>query len=352
MRSRERIQTVLSGGVPDRVPYQDSFWAATVQRWRTEGLPADISPDDYFGCEMARLGGNYSLQLPVQMLEESDRYRVYIDENGATRKDMSTLDGWTPNWMDFRIKSRDDWQRLRERTAYNPSRIPSGIVEAYGAAREKGQFVAYSTHACFHPTWEKIGMENLLMGMIENPEWITDMFAAHTRLIMDLYDGIKGQGLEFDGAFLSDDLGYRSAPLISPQMYRELVMPYHRQICEHLARDGLKTALHSDGNVAPLIPDFLNAGFAALHPLEAKAGLDVRDLKSRYGDRLVLFGNIDVRKLAGSREEVEEEVRTKVTIGKEGGGYIFHSDHSVAADVSLENYQFALELLEKYGGYD
>ena len=351
MTSQERIRTVLEGGIPDRVPFQDSYWTTTIERWRREGLPADISPVDYFGCELVRLGGDYTLQFPVQMLEETERHRVYIDANGTTRKEINTGDDWTPNWLDFAIKGRDDWQRFKERAAYDPSRIPPEIESNYRAARAQGKFAVYSVHACFHPTWHKIGMENLLIWMLEDPEWITDMFAAHTQLIIDLYEGIKALGIAFDGAWFSDDLGYRNASLISPAMYRELVLPHHARLCAHMARDGLKTILHSDGDVGALIPHFIEAGFAALHPLEAKANLDVRQLKPQYGDRLVLFGNIDVRKLAGGREEIEEEMRTKVTAAKEGGGYIYHSDHSVPRDVSLDNYRFAIEMLEKYGKY-
>jgi uroporphyrinogen decarboxylase len=110
--------------------------------------------------------------------------------------------------------------------------------------------------------------------------------------------------------------------------------------------------LHSDGNVAPLIPHFLDAGFCALNPLEAKAGLDARRLKTEYGNRLVLYGNIDVRALSGTKAEIEREVRDKVTAAKEGGGYIYHSDHSVPNSVSFENYAYAIDLVRRYGSYD
>lgn len=349
MTSRERVAAVMSGGEPDRVPYQDSYWATTVERWQREGLPADVSPAEHFGCEIVRLGGDYTLQLPVRTIEESSRYRIYVDSDGATRKVINTGDDWTPYWLDFTIKTRHDWERLKPRAAFNPSRL-SHSLEAYAAARKRDRFVTFSAHACFHPTWHKIGMENFLVWLLEDPEWMTDMFEAHTQLILDLYEGMREQGMEFDAAWLSDDLGYRTAPLISPRMYRELVMPHHQRLCDRFAADGLRTILHSDGDVRPLIPDFLEAGFAALHPLEAKAGLDVRELREEYGDRLILFGNIDVRKLAGTREEVEEEVRSKVTAGREGGGYIFHSDHSVPKDVPLANYQLALETLAQCGG--
>lgn len=352
MTSQERLKTVLAGGIPDRVPYQDAYWQTTIERWRQEGLPAGADPADYFGCEMARIGGDYTLQLPVQVLEENERYRVYVDADGATRKELRTGDGWTPHWLDFAIKCRQDWQRLRERGAFHPSRLSAGLAQRYWQARAQRRFVVFHAHACFHPTWHKIGLERMLIAMVEEPEWIADMFAVHTRLIIDLYEAIRAQGLVCDAAWLSDDLGYRSAPLISPPMYRELVMPYHRQACERFAQDGLKTILHSDGDVRPLIPYFLEAGFTCLHPLEVKAGLDVGQLKAQYGKRLICFGNIDVRCLAGTREEIEAEVRTKVAAGKEDGGYIFHSDHSVPSDVSLDNYRFALQVLEECGRYN
>ena len=129
-------------------------------------------------------------------------------------------------------------------------------------------------------------------------------------------------------------------------------MPYHKQLCDHFAKDGLKTILHSDGAVDTLIPHFLTAGFTALHPLEAKAGMDVKVLKPIYGDRLVLFGNIDVRKLAGSLEDIEEEISSKFEIAKKDGRYIYHSDHSVPSNVSFKNYTFAVEMIKKYGRYE
>ena len=349
MTSRERVRIALEGGIPDQVPYQDAFWATTVERWRTEGLPADQSPADHFGCEIAKIGGDYTLQLPIEMVDETDRYRIYWNSDGTLRKDLQTGDGWTPLFLDFRIKDRASWERVRDQAAFRESRVPANLADIHAAARKKGQFVVYGAHACFHPSWHRMGMERMFEFMIEDPNLVTDMFAAHTRMITDIYDAMKATGVDFDGAWLSDDLGYTAAPLISPTMYRDLVKPYHKQACDHFARDGLKTIFHSDGNVAPLIPDFLEAGFSALNPLEAKAGLDVRDLGPKYAGRLTMFGNIDVRALAGTQDGIEEEIRAKVGYGRDHGGYIFHSDHSVPNNVSLDSYRFALEMLRKYG---
>jgi uroporphyrinogen decarboxylase len=249
------------------------------------------------------------------------------------------------------IKTLDDWRAERHRMAFNPSRIPDSVIESYAKSRESGRFICYSAHACFHPTWMRIGMEQMLMAMLDDPAFIDAIYTDHVQLVIDIYEGMLARGMVFDGAFLSDDLGYQVAPLISPTLYRSLVMPHHKRLCDRFAADGLKTLLHSDGNLVPLIPHFIEAGFAGLHPLEAKAGMDIRDIRDRFGDALVLIGNIDVRKLAGSHEEIEAEVRGKVTEGKAGRGYIYHSDHSVPSDVSFEAYAYAIEMVRKYGAY-
>jgi uroporphyrinogen decarboxylase len=352
MGSRERVGLVLSGCIPDRVPLYDSYWETTVERWQREGLPPGVSPSAYFGTdEIVRIAGDYTLRMPVQVVEESGSTRTYWDSDGALRRDLHASEGWTSQWLAFSIRNRDDWLRYRQGIAYDPARISPDILDGYRCAHTAGKFVCYSAHACFHPTWMRIGMENMLMLMLDDPGFIHELFAAHAQLVIDIYEGMRGMGMQFDGAFLSDDLGYRTAPLISPALYRELVYPYHKRLCDHFAARGLKTMLHTDGNVAPLIPHFLDAGFAGLHPLEAKAGLHVHDLKARYGSRLVLLGNIDVRKLSGTREEVEEEVVGKVLAAKENGGYIFHSDHSVPSSVSFANYRLAIELAKRYGAY-
>jgi len=96
MTSRERLRAVLDGQVPDRVPFQDAYWLSTRQRWRGEGLPAGVDPAEYFGCEIARHGGDYTLQLARRRLEDNPRYRLYVDANGATRRDLAEGDDSTP----------------------------------------------------------------------------------------------------------------------------------------------------------------------------------------------------------------------------------------------------------------
>ncbi|HUS80159.1 MAG TPA: uroporphyrinogen decarboxylase family protein, partial [Armatimonadota bacterium] len=110
---------------------------------------------------------------------------------------------------------------------------------------------------------------------------------------------------------------------------------------------------HSCGNVTALVPMLIEAGFDCLQPLEAKAGMDLVALKEQYGQRLACMGGIDVRKMADGTDPrlLEEEIRIKVGLAKRGGGYIYHSDHSVPDNVSFDRYRYVMDLVHKYGQY-
>ena len=96
----------------------------------------------------------------------------------------------------------------------------------------------------------------------------------------------------------------------------------------------------------------IEAGFTCLQPLEVKAGMDIVELKQRYGDHLAFMGGIDVRVMANpDPKAIEKEVRTKLPVAKQRGGYIYHSDHSVPSNVSFEQYCRVLELVRQYGSY-
>ena len=129
-------------------------------------------------------------------------------------------------------------------------------------------------------------------------------------------------------------------------------MPAHKLICEVFKARGKPMILHSCSYVTEFIPLFIEAGFDCLQPLEVKAGNDLVALKQQYGDRLAFMGGIDVRAMAHPDPAViENEIATKVPVAKQGGGYIFHSDHSVPDNVSFAQYCRVMELVAHYGQF-
>jgi len=352
MTSRERVLAALNHREADRIPIDDSPWFTTVRRWHQEGLPADMSPAQYFGYEFSGVSGDTSLRLPTEIVEETDEYTVTWNSNGALRKNWKHATS-TPECLDFRIKTSADWFAWKQDLEIGRDRIDwEGGLRAQRAAHEQGLWFPYSSATGYDKTQGIVGSERLLIAMAQEPDWVADMFMTATELIIGTAQFMLEGGFRFDGAYLYDDMGYRNGPLFSPRMYRELCLPAHKKVCDFFHGYGLKIILHSCGNVTKLVPHLLEAGFDCLQPLEVKSGMDLIALKEQYGQQLSFMGGIDVRKMADpDPRPIEEEIRTKIGIAKRGGGYIYHSDHSVPDNVSFERYQYVMDLVRKHGQF-
>jgi uroporphyrinogen-III decarboxylase len=114
---------------------------------------------------------------------------------------------------------------------------------------------------------------------------------------------------------------------------------------------GLMVIYHGCGNASDIFEDMVEIGLDAYNPLEAKADLDVVELKARFAGRLAFCGNVDVRVLEdGDPEAIRREVVRKLKAAV-GGGWIFQSDHSVSSSVAPESYALAIKTLRQHGAY-
>ena len=351
MTSRERILTTLQGGIPDRIGRADSPWSETITRWRREGLGEDEDVGTRFGFDFAGLPGpDLSFRFPTEVIEETEEYTIHRDANGVLRKDIKRESGHTPHWMDHTIKTRADWERYRERLAWSDDRLNPDLVASYQRHRERGFFIHYTGTEAYELTWPVWGQVGIFTQMMDDPDLVAEVFATYTDLIITAAGRMLEMGVDYDGAWFFGDLGYRNATLFSPQLYDRLLFPQHQRMCDFFNSRGKPVILHSCGRIQELIPRFIEAGFAAIQPLEAKAGQDIRELRKIHGKAITFFGNIDVRKMSGTREELREELLSKLEVAKDGG-YLYHSDHSVPPTVSWSNYCYLMELLDEYGRY-
>lgn len=352
MTSAERIKAIFNFEVPDRIGMYDTYWEETLQRWYGEGLPEDVEPQEYFGVnDLGIIPVDTTFQFKEEVLEETDTFVIRSDKEGAVYKWLKSGVS-TPHPLDHKIKTKQDWLKHKGRLQANESRIDKEIKQKYRKFRDEGKFIVLTgITEPYNAVWPRHGTEATLMDMIRDPEWMKDMFSAQTDLIIDTVRLILDKGIKVDGIWAGGDLGYKNGPLFSPDMFRELLFPYYRKMCDFFKQNGFPVILHSDGDIRALIPLLLESGIRALQPLESKVGIDVCKLKEEYRNRLVLFGNIDVRTMSRTKQEIEEEIKRKVLIAKVGGGYIYHSDHSIPPNVSLENYRFVIKTVRKYGKY-
>ncbi|MBN1442532.1 MAG: methyltransferase, partial [Planctomycetes bacterium] len=138
------------------------------------------------------------------------------------------------------------------------------------------------------------------------------------------------------------DFGAQSGPFIGNAAYRRLYQPFHRRINDWIHENtSWKTFIHSCGSVMRLIPDFIDAGFDILNPVQCSAAeMDPRALKDRFGDRITFWGGgVDTQQTLpfGTPEEVREEVRQRIEIFGRGGGFVFNTVHNVQARTPTAN---------------
>jgi uroporphyrinogen decarboxylase len=352
MTSQERVRTAISRKQPDRVPVMDGPWGATVRRWEDEGLPRGADPADYFGYEIVRIGADCSPRFPVRTIEENEEYIVQTTSTGAVRRnhrDFST----TPEIVDCPIKRSEDWPAIRERLTPDIKRMDwASSWRAYQSARERGLYVVYSAVSGYDLLQGYMRSEHLLAAMATEPGLVKEMMDVTSDLALECARMMWDEGFRFDGAWFFNDMGYRNSSLFSPAMYGSLIAPADRKRNDWFHEHGMQTILHSCGRVRDLIPALVDAGFDCLQPLEVKAGMDLRELKPLYGDRIAFFGGIDTMLMEDPDERrIEEEIRTKLAAAMPGGGYLYHSDHSIPKDVSFQRYMFVMDCVRKYGRY-
>lgn len=349
--NRERILASLHGEIPDAIGIAEMvFWPDTVERWQREGLPADRDPGTYLGVDAFRRSvvPDLTLQFEPRVVYEDDNVIHRFNTNGVTL--MEKKGSYTPPvQLDFTVKDMEDWLDVRPRLKPSENRIPLDFREKYEADKTANSVLLYKNP---DPCWAAFGIlgyERALIKMAENPVLMQDMFATFTDLIIGLYEILEEKGLKFDVNWFNSDICYGRGMIFSPQMYEQMVLPHIRRLVSYFEAQDMPTVFHTCGDVRQLIPLYIRAGVRGLHPLEARVGNDVRELRRLYGDQMVFIGNINVDKLSGTKADIEHEVRSKVTAAKANGAYVFHSDHSIPPTVSLENYRYALRLAQEYG---
>ncbi|MBO4980099.1 MAG: hypothetical protein J6D16_06800 [Clostridia bacterium] len=353
LTERERILRAYRHKEADRIPMLDSPWAGTLRRWRAEGMPQGVSWEDYFGFDhQIRIMPDVSPRFEKKVLEQTDRYRIETTAYGATRKVFNELDS-TPEVLDFYYGDSDKWEEAKKAILTDhEDRIPwKWLEENYPKWKAEGRFLQLGLWFGFDVTHSHfVGTENLLIGMYEEPEWVTDMFDTYLCAALKQAQKILDAGYEFDGIFWWDDMGYKGSPFFSPSAYRELLKPFHKKAVDWAHERGMVAELHSCGFIEPLLPDVLETGVDMLNPLEVKAGMDPFTLKAQYGDTLAFHGGINAQ-LWDNIELVKAEMERIIPAMKEKGGYIFASDHSIPNSVSLENMKQIAALAHQLGKY-
>ena len=155
-----------------------------------------------------------------------------------------------------------------------------------------------------------------------------------------------------DGFALCTDYCFNKGPFLSPAMFSEFVTPYLTRLIQGYRALGFYTIKHTDGNIMPILDQLVAANPHALHSLDPQAGVDLAEVKQRYGDRMCLIGNVNCGLLdSGSEADVKESARYALRNGMPGGGYIYSTSNCIYTGMPLSRYELMLDVWKQEGNY-
>jgi hypothetical protein len=368
-RKLERLNKALRHEEPDRVPVSDFFWGSFTRRWRQElGLPADANPYYHYDLDWITTVPNMDPWIrPFATLQETAEEVVVKTGFGAIMHKlfafpMPEMRAWETDTFEKLERVEFDDPRDRRRFFAAGDNQIAGVGDGF----ERNSPAWIDTVKSLRPDFpvygsmievsecltRLVGQANALLWMGEFPERmgaVVNRLGAHFLACAEAE--IEAAAGLLDGFVIWGDVAYKKGMFFSPAYWREYFKPWVAKMTACAHAHGLPVIYHGCGNVKAIFQDYIDIGIDGYNPLEAKAGMDVVDLRRRYGHRMAFCGNSDVQVWeTGDREAIRREVLRKLNAAR-GGGYVFLSDHSVSSAVSGKTYDFIVNLVREYGRY-
>ena len=350
----DRVRAVVNGGVPDRVPFFDSFWPEFAERYRKDrGLPPDASLAEHFDFDYVGTAvvthGPWPSETGV-VGREAGGYLLRRSEYGLVTREIEGVQS-VPQHVDQKIKEKRDLDRFPFEDPNDPARSDGiekslpGICTRYCPVFKLG--------GPFSRSWQLRGLSQFLLDIASDPAFaremvdrMTDHMIACGRAAIERVDPPRILW------HLADDFAATNAPLISPKAYEEIFLPNLSKMVDFLHEQGFKVSYESEGNVGPMLELLDESGIDCLAHMEPRAGLFIGEIRARFGSRFSFMGQICNALVLPSndRKAVAREV-LRVLSAVTDGGYMTLSAHSIAPDVSSDTYDYFWGLMDQYGRY-
>ncbi len=196
---------------------------------------------------------------------------------------------------------------------------------------------------------EMFGMEDYMVYCMTNPDEIDSISAKVVE-----YEIEKAKLFIDNGAhaiFLADDMAFNSGTLLPPDVMDAIVFPYYKQMVKEIkAYKDVPIIIHTDGQIMDIMDRIVECGFDGIQSLQPSAGMDIKVIKEKYGDKLCLWGNIDLDYIMsfGTPDEVRQNVKETIDIAAKGSGFILSTCNTMVDVIPAENAIAMYQTAEEY----
>ncbi len=322
-----------------RPPYVPWSWWMTQQCIDRVKAEVHLEPEVLTGpMHIARLGSSIGRFEQLDDVHFRDAYGVTWDR--TVDKDIGTPCDWP-------IKEPEDLAKYVFPDASAPSWYAG--LEDY-LAKNRGCFSIYCIgFSLYERAWTLRGMENLLMDMIERPEFVEKLLG---RIVEhDLMQVRKALAMNVDAVYFGDDYGSQVGLIMGLSHWRHFIKPCLKRMFEPVRSAGKVVFMHSCGCVASLFDDLVEVGLNVFNPFQPEV-MDIYAMKKKYHGRLAFHGGMSVQKILpfGTVQDVRQATEKLIDAGREGG-LIFSPSHDVPYDVPPANLVAMMEVLRSQPGF-
>jgi uroporphyrinogen decarboxylase len=291
---------------------------------------------DVITCDLSAPDGWASVKNPDGTI---------VDEWGRVLIYDSRCKSWFPYRSVF--QTPEDFDRFAFPDPHAPGRT-FGLEYMKKIVKDEMAVAAFIRDPFAH-AWEMFTPINFVKWMYAKPQLIQKAIEKLTDFNVEIIKQLADIGVDF--IISGGDYCEKMGPMVPVKYFREVIFPNLKKQVEVANKRGLKIIKHTDGNVNMLLDDLASI-VDGLHSLDPSAGVDIGEVKAKYGDKLVLMGNVSVDSLAKkSRKEVVKETKECIRKASPGGGHFLCSSNSWYTDAKLENCLAMVETGRKYGKY-
>ncbi len=350
LTARERFRRQMHHEPVDRsFNMEFGYWSENFDRWnifRENGIRDNDSADRFFSFDPIK-SVFAPWMLPVFPKEEISRTattRILRNADGLLAE--VPLDGHEtiPHYLESSIRNPADWERVKAERfdRSHAGRRPgiAGLCELHPADRDYP--LGVSCGSMIGKVRDMLTVEGLAYAVYDEPDMVEDMVETSCVLIEDFLDLVL-PSLQFDFASGWEDICYKNGPLVSVGFFRDVVVPRYRRIKEKLLAHGVDVwYTDCDGDLRPLIPDFLEGGINTFFPWEVNGSGHPGEALERWGPDLRIMGGVDKMQLLRGRCAILDWLKS-LAPHVAAGGYIPFCDHRCPPDVDPADYLYYLD---------